>query len=436
MSEIVYQISSTLCQILSGVPIGTNLGLFYLLWALLSGRFLPSRGADFAALLALGLPKEAVRRAEAALCYGHWKLQTLLDNWQHLVQKQRRWQAPSYDGIRPVASDLIGFFRPHLQGGVGKHYTSLADKALPAVVLGVSAAVGTVGTNRLALPRHCVRANPTDTGEHAVKRDLLEQTGDGLARNEAEIVDAGFGLALLLEVGVPRFVARQDKNFTARKNAVPPYKGRGRYPEYGEIVRPLARERAGKEIAGTRPDSTARFRDGRYWVKAKIFENLVLSDAKPGSPSFRCVVISHPRYKEPLVLGTNLKITAWALWRLYRDRWPIEQLPLAAKQMLGCARSFVFGQESRFRLPELALLAGNVLSYVAACSPVVATGFWDRCARATCGRLRRVLSGVDFSELTLPQGQLRKKNSPTAHLPKGVKAHRRHRAGDAALRAA
>jgi hypothetical protein len=113
---------------------------------------------------------------------------------------------------------------------------------------------------------------------------------------------------------------------------------------------------------------------------------------------------------------------------LYRDRWPIEQLPQAAKQMLGCERAFVFGQESRLRLPELALLAGNLLSYVAATSQPVATGFWDRCARPTCGRLRRVLARVHFSELPVGEGQLRKKASVTAHLPKGVKAHRRQKA--------
>ena len=100
-------------------------------------------------------------------------------------------------------------------------------------------------------------------------------------------------------------------------------------------------------------------------------------------------------------------------------------MPLAAKQMLGAHRAFVFGGESRHRLPELALLAGNVLTYVAATSVAVATGFWDRCCRPTCGRLRRVLLRVDFSEIPVPAGRLRKKASVTGHLPKGVQGHRR-----------
>ena len=68
MSEIVYRICALLGRILADVPVGTNLGLFALFFALLSGRFLPARGAVFTALADLGLSEEAVRRAAAALC--------------------------------------------------------------------------------------------------------------------------------------------------------------------------------------------------------------------------------------------------------------------------------------------------------------------------------------------------------------------------------
>lgn len=93
--------------------------------------------------------------------------------------------------------------------------------------------------------------------------------------------------------------------------------------------------------------------------------------------------------------------------------------------MLGAHRAFVFGDESRHRLPELALLAGNIVTYVAATSAAVATGFWDRCCHPTCGRLRRVLLRVAFSAIPVPAGALRKKASVTAHLPTGVQGHRR-----------
>ena len=42
----------------------------------------------------------------------------------------------------------------------------------------------------------------------------------------------------------------------------------------------------------------------------------------------------------------------------------------------GVHRAFVFGSKSRYRLLELALLAGNALAYGAA-TAAGATGFWD-----------------------------------------------------------
>lgn len=428
MSAIVYRICALLGQLLRSVPVGTNLGLLHLLLALVSGRFLSSRGAVFPALSELGLPAPAVRRAGAALSYGRWQSAALLADWQRLVGWEDVFRAHAYEGIRPVACDLVGFFRPRLVGCASTHYQSQADHALPAVVLALVGSIGSVGQQRLALPRLLLRQEPTETTEAALKRRVLVQAGQSLAADEALIVDAGFALADLLELGVARFVVRLKKNTTARRNRRRAYTGKGRPPVYGTRVRPLARKRKGQMLAATPPDRVARWKVGGRVITAHLFDDLVLSQAPPGAPAFRIVVILDPRYKEPLVLATHLSVSAYALWCLYRDRWPIEQLPLAAKQMLGAERAFVFGQESRMRLPELALLAGNVVSYVAATSQPVATGFWDRAARPTCGRLRRALSRVPFSDLPVSAGQVRKKDSPTAHLPKGVKAHRRQKA--------
>jgi hypothetical protein len=425
MSMIVYRISVLLGAILAAVPIGTNLGLFWLLWALISGRFLLSRGAVFPALADGGLSADAVRRSGAALAYGHWAIQALVQTWQQVVQQEGRWRAHSYEGFRPVACDLVGFFRPRLSGCVSKHYHSGADKALPAIVLAVVAAVGSVGKVRLPLLRLVLRADPADSREAALQRRALRQAGAALAPDEVLVVDAGFGVADLLTARVPRFVARVARNFTARGNVLPAYQGRGRRPAYGALVRPLARKHKGKPIAATPSDATAQWVVAGRIVRAHVWNNLVLSTAKPGAAAFRCVVLHDPRYRAPLVVATNLPVSAYALWCLYRDRWPIEQVPLAAKQMIGAQRAFVFGAESRYRLPELALLAGNVLAYVAATTAAVATGFWDRHCRPTCGRLRRVLLRVDFAEISIPEGSLRKKASVTAHLPTGVQGHRR-----------
>jgi len=401
--------------------------LFWLLWALISGRFLLSRGAVFPALADGGLPADAVRRSGAALAYGRWAIQTLVRAWHQVVEQEGRWQAHCYEGFRPVACDLVGFFRPRLSGCLGKHYQSGADKALPAIVLAVVAAVGSVGKVRLPLVRLLLRVERSDRSEAELQRRALTQAGATLQADEVLVVDAGFGVASLLTGGVPRFVARVARNFTARRNVLPAYPGRGRRPAYGERVRPLPRTYKGRTIAASPPDATAQWVVAGRTIKAQIWDHLVLSTAKPGAAAFRCAVIHDPRYQEPWVLATNLPVSAYALWCLYRDRWPVEQMPLAAKQMLGTHRAFVFGGESRHRLPELALLAGNVLSYVAATSAAVATGFWDRCCRPTCGRLRRVLLRVNFSEVPVPEGPLRKKASVTAHLPTGVQGHRRQK---------
>jgi hypothetical protein len=427
MSTIVYRISVLLGVILAEVPVGTNLGLFWLLWALLSGRFLLSRGAVFPALADLGLPADAVRRSGAALAYGRWVIETLVRAWHQVVQQEDRWHAHRYEGFRPVACDLVGFFRPRLSGCLGKHYQSGADKALPAIVLAMVAAVGSVGKVRFPLVRLLLRADPGDRSEVALQRRAVTQAGAALQPDEVLVVDAGFGVATLLTASVPRFVARVPRNFTARRNVLPAYKGRGRSPTYGERIRPFPRTHKGKHLAATPPDAIAQWVVAGRTIHAEVWEHLVLPTAKPGAPAFRCAVIHDPRYQEPLVLATTLRVSAYALWGLYRDRWPVEQLPLAAKQMLGAHRAFVFGGESRHRRPELALLAGNIVTYVAATAAAVATGFWDRSCRPTCGRLRRVLLRVDFSKIPVPAGPLQKKASVTVHLPKGVQGHRRQK---------
>jgi hypothetical protein len=220
-------------------------------------------------------------------------------------------------------------------------------------------------------------------------------------------------------------VARVARTFTARRNVLPADPGRGCCPTYGERVRPWLRQHKGKTIAATPPEATAHWMGAGRRGRAHIWDHLVLATAKPGAATFRGVVLHDSRDHEPLVLATNLPVSAYTRWCLYRDRWPIEQRPRAAKQMIGAHRACVFGGESRYRLSEVVLLAGHVLTYVAATSVAMATGCWDRHCRPTCGRLRRGLRRVDFSEIPVPAGPRRKKASATAHVPKGIQGHRR-----------
>ena len=425
MSSLVYRIIPLFTQVLQGVPIGTNLGLFHLMFALLSGRFVPSRGATFPALSDIGLSPEAVRRASAALREGGFVIATLLSNWQRLVQKEGAFQAHEHEGVRPVACDLTAFYRPHLQGLTSKHYSSVAGKALPALVFGLCVRVGSVGKQRLGLPCLILRGGEQESDDTLQKR-LVMEAAKHLKTGEALVVDAGFDLAAMLLLEKP-FVIRLAKNATARRNFLPAYCGRGRHPEYGVTVRPLSRTYEEHAIEATEPDKVAKWKYKGRSLVAHIWEGVVLPDAKPGASTFRIVAIYDPRYQQPLLLATNLSVSAEAVWSLYKDRWPVEQVALAGKPMLGCERAYVFGAESRYRLPELALLCGNILSYLAATAAPLATGFWDRAARPTCGRLRRTLAKMSFSNLPEPLGQIRKKNSVTAHLTTGVTAHRRRK---------
>ncbi|SRR6266702_3700271 len=101
MSTIVYRTSVLLGVILAEVPIGTNLGLFWLLWALISGRFLLSRGAVFPALADGGLPADAVRRSGAALAYGRWTIQPLVRVWRQVVEQAGHGHAHRYVRFPP-----------------------------------------------------------------------------------------------------------------------------------------------------------------------------------------------------------------------------------------------------------------------------------------------------------------------------------------------
>ena len=193
-------------------------------------------------------------------------------------------------------------------------------------------------------------------------------------------------------------------------------------------MRPLPRKRKDKAIAASPPDQQSHFvHEGRK-IGVHAWHNLVLPQTcvAADAATFAIYVFHDPLYKQPLVLATNLmKIKAETAYHIYRDRWSVEQPPLAAKQMIGLHRQFVFAAESCFRLPELSLVAGAILTYMAAVLPPIPTGFWDRTPTATPGRLRRLLERADFPPSTDDDPQLRKKNSVTAHLPKGIAAHRR-----------
>jgi hypothetical protein len=419
MQATVYRVIGVLCAVVAATPIGTNLGLVHLLWMLVSGRLLEARGAVIPGLSAVGLSDPAVRRAWAALGHGDWSSAGLLTRWRQQVEQAGQWRGHEYEGYRPVAVDVTGFWRPRLRGCATSHYDGRAGKALPAVPIGIVARVGSVGEQRIGLPLALVRADPADPSAAAHQRALVRAAVRALADHDVLVLDAGFGVRQLQEAGATVYVVRAAKNVTARRAVRPAYAGRGRPATRGTLVRPLARTYRHRTLAATPPDQVVTWQEGDAVIRAESWDGLVLPDALPGAPTFRLVAIHDPRWTEPLLLATPLAVAARTLRDLYLDRWPVEQLPLAAKQMLGAARQFVSAPETCQRLPELALLAGSIVTYLAATQPAVPTGSWDRRPRPTPGRLRRLLGRAVFPTTFPFPRRIRQKAAVTDHLPTG-----------------
>jgi len=417
----------TLIALVKELPVGTNKALLHFMWMLVSGALLPYRGALHPALKSIGLEDAACRRAWGAFGYGAWTIQELQQRWRRHVSALPGWQRHAYEGYHPVAVDLVAFWRPRLQGCPSKHYYAPAGKALPAVVLGVTGDTGEIGGQRLALPRDFLRVAAEDTREQRLIEDLLRRVKWRLQEDEMGVFDAGFRVRQLQAAGIARYVIRLPKNFTARRNEVAPYKGCGRRPIYGELVRPLPRTYNNRAIPRTPPDATVSWvEDGRR-IKAEVWYDVVLSDVVPDpqAQTFHVYAIHDPQFDTPWVLACPIELKPRSTRAMYADRWPVEQIPLSAKHMVGAHRQFVFAPESIQRLPELALLAGSVLSFLAATMPALPTGYWDRKPQRTPGRLRRALLGKPFPQFVSLPERIREKASVTDHLPKGILAHRR-----------
>jgi hypothetical protein len=410
--------------------------MLHLLWVLVSGSLLIHRGALFPALQSTGIGPKGVRRAWTALRKGTWQIAELMVAWDNYMREQQ-WQPRDYQGYQAVAIDTTPFWRPKLQGLLTKYYDSEAEKALPAIVLGLMAHMGTVAGKRIALPRLMLRVEEENPTEHALKIALLQKAAALLNLLEILLADAGFKLKEVHEAQVPRYLLRLPKNFTARRNylAFTPGK-KGVKPLYGTHVRPLARRYKEAEIAATTPDEVITFHlvTGEE-VIAHVWYDLVRADVMPSPEAdlFDVYALYDPRYHSPLLLATNVKLQPATVHALYTDRWPIEQLPLAGKQMVGACRQFVFAPEVCQRLPELVLLAGSILTGLAALHPAMPTGFWDRNPQPTPGRFRRALIGLPFPQsYPLPE-KIRQKASVTDHLPKGILAHRRFKSTTTAV---
>ena len=381
MSIAITQTIHVLQIIVQTVPIGTNLALLQLMWTILNGSFLQSRGAIFPALQANGFTPEESHRIWGAFRHGVWQSNELINRWRSHVLAEGQWDSHSYEGYCPVAVDWTAIWRFKLKGWSGKLFNGLLGRSVRGVGFGLICDVGNVGGQRMPLLRRIIRTSAKDRSETKLKADTLGWVSHHLEENEVAIIDAGVELSDIHQMNMPRFVIRLALNCTARRNYLPAYKGRGCRPKWGEKVRPLPRTHLEKEIEATPPDTCETFQFEGRQIKAHGWSGLILPTCKPGeaTETFTIWAFFDPLYKTSLVLGTNLaQAQPLTIFCLYLDRWPVEQIPLVAKQMLGLHRQFVFAPESCNRLPELAFLLGNILTYLAAVLPPMPTGFWDR----------------------------------------------------------
>ena len=95
------------------VPVGTNLALIHLIWSILNGSFLGSRGAIFPALQESGFSAKEIRRSWQAMRYEAWcinfphHLPRILERqWCHLQRMSWSWLVTCFQ-TNPLECTLL-----------------------------------------------------------------------------------------------------------------------------------------------------------------------------------------------------------------------------------------------------------------------------------------------------------------------------------------
>lgn len=268
------------------ISVGTNIALFNLLWAMVSGAFLPSRGAVHTALALCGRSEAEIRRGSEALRNGQWTIEELIKRWREWVLSQGKWEVQRYEGWRAVSCDVVVYPRLKLKGLKGKFYRGTFGRAVKALGFGVIVDVGHYGDDRVALLNHIVRCENKEGSSGLLQRRLLEETNKRLGEDGVAVHDAGTSVKEMRAVKMKRYVIRLPKNCVVRRNELPPNAHGNR--KYGERIRPVRRKRKGKEIAATTGADVERsFEvDGRTipvhgWLNVVLDTDKVADDAPP-----------------------------------------------------------------------------------------------------------------------------------------------------------
>jgi len=339
------------------------------------------------------------------------------------VKGLQGWQEHRSEGYLAVTVDVPTLWRPARKRWPRKHERPAANRALPAVIVGISGEGGELNGQREGLPRAFERVHSKDASAKGLWQRMRTNVQTGLQEDAMAVVDAGVNISALHEAGIERSRIRPATNFTARRNGLPDHRC-GRKAKYGTLVRPLARRYNGTTLAATPPDETSAWEEDRRQLRAEIWRTLGVNGGAPDPQNrvFDGDAISDPAFKQPWLLATSVTLKPESVRAIDKDRWPAERIPWSARRMVGARRRFVHHPERVRRLPELALLAGSILSFLAATFPAPPTGFWDRPPQRTPGRFRRLLIGQPCpKDVKLPRRR-REKKSVTGHLPKGTLA--------------
>jgi hypothetical protein len=157
--------------------------------------------------------------------------------------------------------------------------------------------------------------HPADPSEARLWRTILKNIGKTLGTDEIVVVDAGVKVRDLQDAGLERYVVRLANNFTARRNVLPAYCGKGRKPVYGERIRPLARTYKGKWLPASTPDETPSWVEDGRTIRVEIWRNLVLPDCAPAAhnQTFDVYAIHDPNFDTPWLLATPVVSSRSAL---------------------------------------------------------------------------------------------------------------------------
>ena len=450
-TAINYQVQQAIEQMVSTLPKGTDLGLCDVISAMYSGYFVESGGGimpaveQYLSAYVMDERERAARsrRAAKAITYGQYNLAELLSELKGIVATAGHWQPTIIQGYQLKPVDMTAYKRARVKKLKSKSYDSQIGRAVPAVPLGIMGTRGCVGEQRVAILDMLVCGDITKNSPSGEMEKVYKQVAKRLTETDLALLDTGFSLVDASLNGIKNCVVRLAKNCTFGKTAgkIPPRtsnKGRKPSRHQAEIVRPVARQHGDKVLPASEPEQRVTVvNDVGQEIKIESWSRLyflerhldrVADEAlkrKLRQRPLQVVVIHHPDFTNPLLLGTPvLELTVESLLAIYPERWPIEGIPQTGKYLLsgGGGRHYVHHPTAIKRLPALTMIFGSLFKYLAAIAPPIRSGFWDRIVKPTYGRLLKHLKKVG-----LPS-QLSKKASVTAHLPLAYEAIRLPRA--------